>query len=121
MSMVEAVDPLVLDMKLVDVCKCGSCECDCADIPDAIADCFDAPLTTVCSVHRLYVTLGQFSMLRLERDTQLLIPVYDYCIPGKDCCCDDGGCDKDPCEMFQQVQFPVDDFFPGSHKCDCGC
>ncbi len=27
------------------------------------------------------MTLGQFSMVRLERDSQLLIPMYDYCMP----------------------------------------
>ena len=37
-----------------------------------------------------YPPLGQFSIIRLERDTQLLIPVYDYCMPDKDCSC--GGC-----------------------------
>ena len=36
-------------------------------------------------VHRLYVTLGQFSIIRMERDTQLLIPAYDYCLPEKEC------------------------------------
>ena len=118
-AVVEVMDPLVLNMKLVDVCKYRPLECGCADIPDAVADCFDAPLTTGGDVHRLYVTLGQFSTLRLERDTQLLIPVYDYCVPGKDCRCDDGGCDKDPCEMFQKVQFPVNDFFPNSGECSC--
>ena len=64
--------------------------------------------------HRLYVTLGQFSMIRLERDTQLLMPVYDYCVPSKECAC--GGCDcqEDPCELFRSVQFPMGEFFPPS-------
>ena len=63
--------------------------------------------------HRLYVTLGQFSIIRLERDTQLLIPAYDYCVPEKECSCDDGRCEEpDPCQVFRQVQFPVEEFFP---------
>ena len=65
-------------------------------------------------VHRLFVTLGQFSIIRMERDTQLLIPAYDYCVPSKDCSLrsgDEPG-QQDPCEMFQQVQFPVNEFFP---------
>ena len=63
--------------------------------------------------HRLFVTLGQFSMIRLERDTQLLMPVYDYCVPSKECVCGSGcDCQEDPCELFQKVQFPVNEFFP---------
>ena len=52
-------------------------------------------------------------MIRLERDTQLLIPAYDYCVPEKECSCDDGCCEEpDPCQVFRQVQFPVEEFFP---------
>ena len=48
---------------------------------------------------RSYVTLGQFSIVRLERDTQLLIPAYDYCLPEKECTCgnDDRTFDTDEC------------------------
>ncbi|MEG0765837.1 MAG: hypothetical protein RR403_07295, partial [Pseudoflavonifractor sp.] len=70
-----------------------------------------------------------FSIIRLERDTQLLMPVYDYCMPEKECTC--GGSDDDPCEIFRHVKFPVDEFFPQSGRlapCEirhegknCGC
>ena len=46
----------------------------------------------------------------LERDSQLLMPVYDYCMPEKECTC--GGCEDDPCEIFRHVKFPVNEFFP---------
>jgi len=59
---------------------------------------------------RIYVTLGQFSIVRLERDTQLLVPVYDYCMPDKECACGDG-C-EDPCALFRNISFPVGEFFP---------
>jgi hypothetical protein len=59
---------------------------------------------------RVYVTLGQFSIIRLERDSQLLIPAYDYCMPSKECSA--GGGEEDPCAIFRQVQFPVEEFFP---------
>ena len=58
---------------------------------------------------RYFVTLGQFSLVRLERDTQLLIPAYDYCIPQSDC---SGGDPEDPCGLFKNVSFPVNEFFP---------
>ncbi len=124
-AVVEAVDPLVLGMKLVDVCDCKSLDSgsSCTEIPCGISACFPEELVMGGDVHRLYVTLGQFSLIRLERDTQLLIPTYDYCMPEKECC---SGLDcpvDDPCEIFRQVSFPVDDFFPtpNSGCSNCGC
>ena len=99
-AVVEAVDPLILSMKLVDVCECRPCDCSCFDIPAAVTDCFGDELVMSGDIHRMFVTLGQFSIIRMERDTQLLIPAYD------------NECQEDPCEMFRQVQFPVDEFFP---------
>lgn len=113
-AVVESVDPIILGMKLVDVCQCRR-EDPCCEIPPAVCGCFPEELVTGGDVHRLYVTLGQFSIIRLERDTQLLIPAYDYCMPEKDCDC---GCDckqEDPCELFRKVQFPVGEFFPPNH------
>ena len=41
------------------------------------------------------------------------MPVYDYCVPDKECAC--GGCgEEDPCEIFRNVNFPVNEFFPPS-------
>ncbi len=119
-AVVEAVDPLILGMKLIDVCDCRPCDCGCAEVPSAVAACFPEELTFNSGAHRLYVTLGQFSLIRLERDTQLLMPVYDYCVPEKECACD-GGCDcqEDPCDLFRKVQFPVGEFFPPNSITPC--
>ena len=114
-AVVEAVDPLILNLKLVDVCECRPCDCVCLDIPEGVTACFGEDLVMSGDLHRLFVTLGQFSIIRMERDTQLLIPAYDYCVPTKDCSCGGSGDEpgqQDPCEMFQQVQFPVNEFFP---------
>ena len=107
----ESVDPIILSMKLVDVCECRPCDC-CCEIPPSICACFPEELVMGGDVHRLYVTLGQFSIIRMERDTQLLIPAYDYCLPERDCTCQGAECGEDPCEIFRKVQFPVDEFFP---------
>ena len=80
-AVVEAVDPMILNLKLVDVCECRPCECSVAEIPSSIIEAFGDELVQGGDVHRLYVTLGQFSIIRLERDTHLLMPAYDYCIP----------------------------------------
>ena len=60
-------------------------------------------LSLTCSGKKLLVTLGQFSIIRLERDTQLLIPAYDYCMPDKAC---QGSSEDDPCSMFSRIHFP---------------
>lgn len=113
-AVVESVDPIILGMKLVEVCQCHHHD-NCCEIPPAVCACFPEELVTGGDAHRLFVTLGQFSIIRLERDTQLLMPAYDYCMPEKDCDC---GCDcrqEDPCELFRKVQFPVGEFFPPNH------
>lgn len=113
-AVVESVDPIILGMKLVEVCQCHHHD-NCCEIPPAVCACFPEELVTGGDVHRLFVTLGQFSIIRLERDTQLLMPAYDYFMPEKDCDC---GCDcrqEDPCELFRKVQFPVGEFFPPNH------
>ena len=79
-------------------------------IPANIIARFGDTLITGDTAKRLYVTLGQFSIIRLERDTQLLIPAYDYCIPDKDC--PGGSCQDDPCTIFSQIRFPTEEFFP---------
>lgn len=122
-AVVEAVDPLILGIKMVDRCDRG-CErcCESLEIPPCITGCFPEGLDTSGEGRRVYVTLGQFSIIRLERDTQLLMPAYDYCMPEKECTC--GSCEDDPCEIFRHVQFPVDEFFPPNGAvggCGCGC
>lgn len=105
---VEAVNPIILGMKLVDVCEMP-CDCEITDIPDCIKDLFGCELMVGGDSRRIYVTLGQFSIVRLERDSQLLMPAYDYCLPKKECV---GSSDDDPCSLFSKISFPVDEFFP---------
>lgn len=115
-AVVEAVDPIVLSTKLVDVCDCRANETgELGDVPPAVCACFGCDLCFGAEGKRVYVTLGQFSIIRLERDTQLLMPAYDYCLPEKECSC--GGGEDDPCEIFRKVQFPVDEFFPPNSVC----
>lgn len=107
---VEAVDPLALSMKIVDADCLLTTDMEQRAIPDEIARVFGEELVLTDTSKRLYVTLGQFSIIRLERDTQLLIPAYDYCMPDKEC----EGCGQsdDPCTLFSRIRFPVEEFFP---------
>ncbi len=120
---VEVVDPIVLSAKVVEphdhFCGCEDHSAFSGEVPDPICGCFRSQITPGDDSRRLYVTLGQFSIIRLERDTQLLIPSYDYCIPEKECPSDD----KDPCDVFSHFRFPTNEFFPPDDKHDesCGC
>ena len=97
-AVVEVLDPMVLSSKI----RQGGCHDHVAQIPACICGLFDEELVTTGGNRQLLVTLGQFSLIRLERDAQLLVPVLDYSIPTKTCC-DAPGCGEDPCEMFSRI------------------
>jgi hypothetical protein len=94
-------------------------------IPEGIGQMFDEELVLAGENRRLLVSLGQFSIIRLEREARLVVPVLDYSIPTKECC-DSPGCAEDPCEMFSRIPFPAAQFAPRGcdrqepHQDDCG-
>lgn len=110
-AVVEVLDPMVLSSKVREVCDCTCKETTVAQIPENIVQMFDDELVLSGENRRLFVTLGQFSIVRLERDAQLVVPVLDYSIPTKECC-DTPGCAEDPCEMFSRIPFPAAQFTP---------
>ena len=116
-AVVEVLDPMVLSSKIKEVCECSHKDCGTLQIPRPIQDMFDEELVMTGQQRQLYVTLGQFSIIRLERDAQLVVPVVDYSLPTKECC-DSPGCAEDPCEMFSRIPFPTRQFSP--RNCD-GC
>ena len=114
-STVEVLDPMILSSCVREIGDCGCAETAC-QIPAAIRGLFDEELVLSGDRRRLFVTLGQFSIVRLERDAQLVVPVLDYSIPTKECCDSPGCCAEDPCEMFSRIPFPAAQFTPRS--CD---
>lgn len=114
----EAVDPIVLGIKMADRDEPRHGDCSCFDLPQPVKSILEEDVTASCDGRRLFVSLGQFSIIRLERDTQLMIPVYDYCLPEKECSCGDVPVPEDPCTLFRQVNFPVDEFFPPDGACN---
>lgn len=108
-AVVEVLEPMVLSSKVKEVCDCK--ECNLIQIPQGILDMFGEELVLNGESRRLYVSLGQFSIIRLERDAQLVVPIVEYSIPNKECC-DSPGCGEDPCEMFSRIPFPADRFAP---------
>ena len=107
---------MVLNSTVRDICDCKDTAT--AQIPAAICGMFDDELVISGDRRRLFVTLGQFSIIRLERDAQLVVPVLDYAIPTKECCDSAGNCAEDPCEMFSRIPFPAAQFSP--RCCDSG-
>lgn len=135
-AVVEVVDPITLGARLVDVCDKKSCCCDddfdLASVPESVCRVFDGSFIPGNETKNVFVSLGVFSIIKLERKVQLLIPSYDFCIPQKECV---GATDDNPCDLFDRIEFPVDEFFP-PEKCeflengqidpsvpheDCGC
>ena len=110
-AVVEVLDPMVLSSRVRNTCDCsGGCV---VQIPPFIRQMFDEELVLSGDQRRLFVTLGQFSIVRL---------VLDYSIPTKECCDAPGYCAEDPCEMFSRIPFPTAQFAPsgcdGGSKCD---
>ncbi len=119
---VSVVDPIVLDVKLI----CKPCppvsHCSC-DIPCNDGEgCHSGPVMPPPK-KVVKVTIGLFSIVKLERPVSVLVPVYDYCVPLKEC----SNTSDSPCEMFEKISFPTAEFFPKSLEettgtaTDCGC
>jgi len=58
---------------------------------------------------RVVVTIGLFSIIKLIRMVQLLIPAFDFCIPNRECV---SASEENACELFDTIEFPFDQFFP---------
>lgn len=88
-AVVEVVDPITLGAKIVDVRDKRSCCCDddfdIASVPESVCRVFDDAIVSGNEAKRVFVSLGIFSIIKLERRVQLLIPSYDFCIPNKEC------------------------------------
>jgi hypothetical protein len=90
-AVVEALDPICLNVHLSPPSK--------SSVPQPPSD----------TSSRCYCTLGQFSIIRLERGSQLVMPCYDFCMPEKECVSE-----YSPRDLFGLMEFPADEFFPPS-------
>ena len=103
---VQAVDPVVLS---TDVLARNECPIPrTLSFPQSIQSSNDEGGFGGNADKAVVVTLGLFSIIQMERDTQILINACDYCIPERECSCTTSS----PCDAFQSIDFPVDDFFP---------
>lgn len=119
LAVIEALDPMILSAKVKEVCECCRCETELTEFPSNIVESFGEQLVLTGESKRLYVTIGQFSTVRLERETQLAVEPREYCAPTRECC-DEECCEEDPCELFSRIDFPMRAFFPEAHPGECG-
>ncbi len=105
---VQVADPVILSAKLMEVCECKCCCCCETTIPEAICNRYGGSFVDPQEGRVAVVTVGLFTIVQLIRRVQMLVPVYDYCLPSKECC----GNTDNPCEVFRKMCFPVNEFFP---------
>lgn len=105
---VQTVDPIPLSARKGEIRDCYQNVCC---IPKCVCECLGGNVNT--NQHNgdatIFVTIGLFSIIQLIRNVQMLIPVYDFCIPEKQC---DIGTTEQPCDIFSRIEFPTSDFFP---------
>ncbi len=130
---IQVAEPLCLDVRLCRPCDCCNNIADVSYcVPRCIKKQFGGNFCNQNTEKAVRVTIGLFSIVQLERDVQLLVPAYDFCVPTKECSCDT----EDPCDSFRKIKFPVGEFFPPNVKdnekdcsqpftsappCGCGC
>lgn len=108
-AIVEAVEPVVLNTKIVECGCCNTCcGCDCSDIPDCVKCCIDGELVATSECPRLVVSLGIFSVVRIVRPVQILVQATDYTVPDKECV--PANSDENPCALFRTIAFPTSEF-----------
>ena len=104
---VAAVDPIALNLRIGESCPGGDTEL--RSIPEPIVRLLGEDLNLSNCGRQLFVTLGQFSIIRLEREAQLTVDA-DRFFPVRECA--GSSSDDDPCTLFGRVRFPLDEFFP---------
>lgn len=129
-AVLETVDPIILDTSIVEPHK--PCRCTCCCTVDEIPDCVCSTLTCdladddASNSNLLLVSLGFFSIVRIERPAQYLISAVEYCVPEKEC---EMPAVEDPCSLFKQMSFPTSEFCPpaiipthqNNDNGKCGC
>lgn len=118
----QIAEPVCLNARLDTVCD-PCCPC----VPRLVARRFGGSFEHRGGERVVLISLGIFMIIQLERQVQMLLPVYDFCMPEK-ICIEDGN--DEPCELFGRISFPTEAFFPpnacelgssGDSGCGCGC
>ena len=118
-AVVQVAEPVALSARLAESGRVASLPC--ARIPESIMQRFGGDFGRGESDKEVLVSIGLFTIVQLERNVQMMIPSYDFCLPKKECV----SSSEDPCELFGSISFPTDEFFPkdcpSEGGCGCGC
>lgn len=113
---VQVADPVALSAKLCDPRDCSR-QPQCR-VPECICRRFGGEFVRSNSVSKtVAVTLGLFTIVQIERNVQMRIPAYDFCIPKKECVTST----DNPCDLFSRIEFPTEEFFPPRTLEDTPC
>lgn len=102
---VQVARPIALSARF-----CTSSQQNCilpCKVPEKVKERFGGEFEHSCCKD-IYATIGVFSIVQLQRNVQMLIPSYDFCIPEKKC----HSSSDNPCEIFSKLDFPTNEFFP---------
>lgn len=110
---VQTVDPIILS---ASICQCCGFECSGSlNAPAPVLATIGGVIAPADTVQRkVVVSLGIFTVVQIVRNVQMLMPVYDFCVPNKECVT---GAD-DPCDVFNRIEFPMEEFFPPRESCE---
>lgn len=105
-AVLEVVDPVVLGTKVVRADRCTLLE-----FPCAISGMEGDRMLSGRNNAMIVVSLGIFSVVRIERPAQFLVNGTEYTVPEKECISPSV---DDPCSLFKNMAFPVGQFSPPS-------
>jgi hypothetical protein len=121
---VEVAEPICLGAKIIEECD-HHIKIDVACITLPMTECFCedhsfdySELEQCCdndvrhkdhNRHVVVASVGLFSIIKLIRNVQMLMPAFDFCVPDKECVTLNVG---KPCELFKKMGFPKNEFFP---------
>lgn len=122
-AIVQVADPVALSARLCNLCECRNQPQ--YRVPEAICRRFGGEfIRPSANSKAVAITLGIFTIVQIERNVQMLIPAYDFCVPNKECV----SSTDNPCDLFSRIEFPTEEFFPprlqnddSSNTSCCGC
>lgn len=116
-AVVELAEPVVLNTRIIEK-PSPCCICCCVnDIPSSISGRMNGGGLSDPGDRFLAVSIGFFSVTRLERPSQFLVNGTEYTVPEKECETIES---DDPCSVFRAMDFPVSEFSPYGCQRDKG-
>lgn len=104
---------------------CCDCNCGCSNSSNSCGcsnNCADSAASCPTAVN---VTIGLFSVIKLFRPVNIVVPSKGYCVPDE--CEGTGISGQNVCDFFDSIEFPFELFSPPAtpsalnDKSTCGC